>query len=178
MRFLLLFVVLSLFSFSSENDKEKMQWNESRKLTWADFQGRPLGGNDFVASTNSGISFSYSFRIENGELDLNYTIQSNFYPKLSWFKPGNVSDYILEHEQTHFDISELFARKLRKKMMETGFSSNPKKAIDAIYEKNEQERRAFQNRYDSETDHSKIPEAEYRWREYVKKQLELHERWK
>ena len=155
-----------------------MQWDENRKLTWADFQGRPQAGNDFVASTNSGISFSYSFRIENGKLDLDYSIQSNFYPKLSWYKRGNVSDYILEHEQTHFDISELFARKLRKKMVETGFSSNPKKEIDAIYQKNEQERRAFQNRYDAETDHSKNPEAEYIWRELVKTQLDFYERWK
>lgn len=172
------FFLLFLMSFSVGNDDEKMPWNESRRLTWNDFQGVPQAGTGFVASTNSGISFSYSYSVNNGKMDLEYTIQSNFYPKLSWFKKEDVSDYILLHEQTHFDISELHARKLRKQMKETKFSLNPKKEINSIYNENERQRRAMQQRFDTESDHSKIPEAEYKWRTYVAGQLQKYASWK
>ena len=55
--FLLVFLITSLGFVSEE---EKIVWQEGRKLTWADFKGTPNRGNDFVASTNSGVLFSFS----------------------------------------------------------------------------------------------------------------------
>ena len=170
--------ILFLSTFSSENDKIRIEWSERDRLSWEDFQGYPQGAADYVASTNSGISFSFSYSERNGKRDLTYTIKSHFYPKLSWYKPELVSEYILKHEQAHFDISELYARILRKKLEEADFSKNVKEEIEIIYEENEEERRTMQNRFDEETDHSKIPEKEYGWRKYIAKQLEVYERWK
>lgn len=171
-------IILFFTFFSSENDNVKIEWNESKRLTWADFQGHPQGAADYVASTNSGISFSFSYSEKNGKRNLEYTVKSNFYPKLSWYKPDLVSEYILKHEQAHFDISELYARILRKKLSEANFSENLKEEIEQIYEGNEMERRATQNKFDDETDHSKIPENEYKWRKYIAEQLELYEQWR
>jgi len=162
----------------SQGDTEKIIWDASHRLTWNDFQGIPEKGADYVASTNSGISFSFSYTEKNGVIELDYSIKSNFYPKLSWFKVGEVSEYILKHEQAHFDISEIFARKLRKKMTETNFSKDIKSQVDKIYKENERERRDMQDRFDKETDHSKIPDAEYKWEDYIAKQLLSYDRWK
>lgn len=174
----LLFILLWFVSSPLDNDTVKLQWTEGKQLTWEDFQGIPNVGADYVASTNSGISFSFSYQVSDGEMTMEYEVLSNFYPKLSWFKPTKVSDYILKHEQTHFDITELFARKLRKAMAETSFSNNPKKEVNAIYDQVERARRKFQNQYDAETDHSKNKSAELQWRLLVAQELQKYDRWK
>ncbi|MAO11655.1 MAG: DUF922 domain-containing protein [Flavobacteriaceae bacterium] len=176
-----LFAALLIFTLSffvSGENKEKIAWNETRQLTWDDFRGSPPSSANFVASTNSGISFSFSYSEKNGNRTMEHDVTCNFYPDQSWFKPGKVSEYILKHEQTHFDISELHARILRKRIAETTFSKNVKKEIGALYHTTEQERQDVQNQYDLETDHSKNIEEEYRWRQKIAKQLKAYERWK
>jgi hypothetical protein len=177
MKFLLICFVLILGSFS-DGDAVKLQWNENRQLTWEDFQGVPNADDDFVASTNSGISFSFSYKVTNGKMTMDYEVLCNFYPELSWYKPDLVNDYILKHEQTHFDISELYARKLRKAMEETTFSNNPKEEVNQLYQNLEGARRQMQLKYDFETDHSKNEPVETQWRIFVAKELQTYERWK
>jgi hypothetical protein len=172
-------LLLSFLSFSTlENDPEKMPWSETRRLTWADFQGTPNRSDDFVASTNSGISFSYSISNRDGNYGFRYTVLSNFYPKDSWYKPESASEYILKHEQTHFDISELYARKLRKKLESLEIGSNIKDVVDQLYVEIEQQRRAMQAEYDRDSDHSKNRDGEFRWREFVAGELQKYDNWK
>lgn len=156
----------------------KMQWNENKQLTWSDFKGEPDMGDSFVASTNSGVSFSFSYKVKNGKMTMDYEVTCNFYPELSWYKPDLVSPYILKHEQTHFDISELYARKLRKAMEETSFSNNPKEEVNKLYQNIENARKKLQTKFDFETDHSKIEPVEIQWRRFVAKELKKYERWK
>ncbi len=178
MKIILFFLIAFMFFSPSEYDPEKIQWSETRRLNWGDFKGTPNRGDDFVASTNSGISFSYSIGSRNGEFNFNYTVLSNFYPKQSWYKPETASEYILKHEQTHFDISELHARKLRKKLATIVADDNIKSKVDKLYTETEQERRAMQREYDRESNHSKIKDAEYQWRTFVATQLKNYDRWK
>lgn len=179
MKLISFFLLCLVSSFpSTEVDKEKMPWSDSRTLTWSDFQGIPNAGDDYVASTNSGVSFSYSISFKNGVKDFNFTVESHFYPKLSWYRKGQVNDYILGHEQTHFDISELHARILKKRLSEATFSDAIKAEIKVIYEKTEQERRDMQNRFDVETVHSNNRKNEIQWELFVAEQLRSYERWK
>jgi hypothetical protein len=178
MKTFLIFLIGLLSFYSADNDAEKIRWSESYQLSWADFQGVPQGGSGYVASTNSGMSFSFSFGNRNGEIKYDYSIESNFYPKLSWYKKGQVSDYILKHEQTHFDISELHTRMFRKRMEESQFSDNIKAEVGALYERTETERKEMQKRYDLESNHSQNKEAEHQWRNFVAEQLKVYDRWK
>lgn len=173
-----LLAILYLFFQPADIDPVKLQWSETRKLTWADFQGIPNGADDFVASTNSGISFSYSISNKNGDIGFKYIILSNFYPEQSWYKPEAASEYILIHEQTHFDISELFARKLRKELDEILIGPDIKQIADKLYSEIEQQRRAMQLKYDAESNHSKNREGEFYWRAYIADELENYAGWK
>jgi len=164
--------------FSSTPSSDKIEWSASNKLNWSDFQGVPAKGAGFVASTSSGISFSYSFRFIEDVLNYDYTVKCNFYPKESWYKVEAASDYILKHEQTHFDISELHARILRKNISETDYTKNFKIEIEEVYKKVELLRQAMQNQFDLESNHSKNKEKEYYWEAFVAKQLEVYEHWK
>jgi hypothetical protein len=178
MKFLFAIVLGSFFLITATNDEEKFQWDENRPLSWSDFQGRPDGPGDYVASTNSGISLSYSIGKRNSSYTFEYTVNSNFYPKQSWYRPDSASEYILKHEQTHFDISELHARKLRKALAGLRVTSKVKDDADQIYRQIEMERRDMQQTYDKDSDHSKIRDAEMQWRLVVASELEKYEAWK
>ena len=158
--------------------EEVIVWQADRKLTWDDFKGAPHGPEDFVASTNSGVAFSYSYGERNGRARIEYEVTANFYPLRSWYRAEIVDSYILSHEQTHFDITELFARKLRQRLSEIPKDRNFKDAADAVYQQNEAERREMQEAYDRETDHSNIKAAEYQWQALVLLQLQEYEGWR
>lgn len=164
--------------FSSEKDDVKIPWNEEQRLTWSDFRGTPERLGDFVASTNSGISFSYGYTTRNGVTEVTHSVTCNFYPELSWYLPERVSPYILKHEQAHFDISELHARKLRKRMSGVTFSPNVKSEMEALYHQVEKERRKMQSDFDEQTDHSKMKDAEEEWELFVANQLDMYDDWK
>ncbi|MBT0608296.1 DUF922 domain-containing protein [Aequorivita echinoideorum] len=173
----ILFAFLFLFIYSPQDNSEKMPWDKDRKLTWEDFKGKAQPNASFVASTNSGISFSYSYSQQNGAVDVTYTVQSNFYPEKSWFQPGRVTQHILNHEQLHFDISELHARILRKRLSEKTFTTRVKSEVEKLYNDTERERRAMQSKFDAETDHSRNIEKEIFWEKYVAQKLEEYEQW-
>lgn len=181
MKTLISIAIIAFTFLSFSNDKEKMEWNENKKLTWADFKGNPSGSAIYAASTNSGISFSFASKTRDGKTTLDYTVQTNFYPKLSWYRKDVVSPYILAHEQTHFDISELYARMLRKKLKEVNLSANGKKMqiqIERIYNTNEKERQETQFKFDRETEHSRNQEMEATWETHVAQQLQKYDDWK
>lgn len=178
-----MYKVFILFFFTSvafsQTKEERIVWQDTKKLTWADFKGTPENDENFVASTNSGISFGFSSKTKAGVKTVDFVVTSYFYPERSWFMEGAVNDYILKHEQTHFDISELFARKLRQKLASLP-AEDPqlKEKMKAIYTQNEQERVNFQKLYDWETNHSRVPEEEALWQQKVAAELKAYDDWK
>lgn len=169
MRIWKLIALCTLFAFSPFQGDKKIAWSKDFKLSWDLFEVREDNGNSYVASTNSGLSFGYGVKMINGNpsTDFNYEVQSYFYPELSWFVPSRVNDRVLRHEQTHFDITELHARKLRKRISEFDFTTNLKEELDNLYNNIEQERRAMQAKFDFETDHSVLKDQEDFWEEKV-----------
>ncbi len=167
------FFILLLFaaenSFSQE--QEKIEWEDGQKLIWADFKGIPKQGVAYEANTNSGISFSWSYSTENGQPVLKYEVVTNFFPQLSWVKQNEKDMYLLGHEQLHFDISELHARKLRKAIDEYEIGRNIRRDLNRLYESIEKDRVAMQNLFDAETIHSTDKDAEAGWRKFVEEEL-------
>ncbi|HSP39953.1 MAG TPA: hypothetical protein VLN46_00870, partial [Gillisia sp.] len=113
----LVFLFGLTFSAFSQYDPGKIFW-EQDGLTWEDFKALPNEESKFDANTNAGLSFSWGVKNTNGDIELTYEVTSYFNPKLSWVKIDSDNDYLLKHEQLHFDITELHARKLRKKLAE------------------------------------------------------------
>lgn len=174
---LLFALIFSLFLLP-QDVSEKIIWHEDHKLTWDDFRAEPRHDVGFVASTNTGINFGYSFTISEREVTVEYSVESFFSPNKSWFLRGRVSQHVLNHEQAHFDISELHARILRKKLDARKFSKNVKSEIEGIYLQVEAQRKAMQQKFDAETDHSQNIEKEIQWEKRIAKQLANYESWK
>jgi len=176
------YLAILFFAFSSltpSASEEKIPWSEDYQLKWSDFKSPTANGSGFVASTSSGIAYSFSsFGDRSGNMEVNVKVICSFYPERSWYSKKDASDYILKHEQTHFDISELHARKFRKKIEETSFSDDMNSELEKLFYKFEDERVTFQKKFDKETDHSKINDKELEWEEFVANQLMKYERWK
>ncbi len=83
------------------------------------------------------------------------------------------TDYILAHEQGHFDITEIFARKLNEALQNYDFNKRTfKNDISEIYQSIVRQKEEFQKMYDGETDHSRKRKAQYEGLEKIQSLLD------
>ena len=158
---------------------DSFRWDESHRLQWSDFRGNPDVNSEAAAITASGLIFDFSARTTSTRLvDFTATVEAYFYPNQSWYKKGHVSTIVLAHEQLHFDITELHARKLRKQIDETSFSMNIKKEISKLHININKELKEFQIKYDSESDYSRNVENQKEWQVFVNQELEKLSKYK
>lgn len=157
---------------SARTDEELLRWSTAHRLTWSDYHGSPDPQSDAAASTTTYLGVDYHFT-SNG---FSYKIDSRFSKTRSWGLYQ--TEYILSHEQGHFDIAEVFARKLHKKMSEYQFDrKNYQKDLKKIYEDIIEEKEETQNNYDKETRHSINKQKQYEWLEKIDQMLEEYQDW-
>jgi len=150
----------------SQLEEDFIKWDENRKLTWEDFKAAPLKMGSTAAMTTTHLGFSYNFA--NGKIT--YKIDCQFEKNRSWGLVKN--DWILKHEQGHFDIAEIYARKLNKIIKAYTFrAATAQKEVPAIYQKIMNDLSAMQNQYDSDTDFSRDKEQQAAWTEKINREL-------
>jgi len=145
----ILFCLFSIFCYS-----QKIEWSPKTKLNSSDFKGIILNEIDDKAAS-SMLSIEYkivSTSIWTGKIKLK--ISPTFDSSLSWIKPENISENLLNHEQKHFDIAKIFSEKIQSlvnnKIKGTkDFNDSFQKIYDEIYD----EYYEFQKKYDAETKH-------------------------
>lgn len=142
-------------------------WNENQKLKWSDFQGKSYPNAPEMAMTASSVEYSYSATGSK----FKYEVLCKFFPKLSWKQDVELNDYMLQHEQTHFDITELYARLMRKRLSEEIKVSKDISKISTIGKEITIQWKQEQNTYDSETEHSIDTEKQVEWNAKVQERL-------
>jgi FtsZ-binding cell division protein ZapB len=167
MKFIAVLLLTTGFAIhATKQDNDILPWSDARRLTWDDFKARPDNNSTNAALTSSGIEFKYGY--SNNKFT--YTINCMFEKNKSWGKVK--TDYILAHEQGHFDISEIHARKLNKALKAYSFNmATAAKNISAVYEKLMKEQTDMQNMYDDETNYSRNKQQQAAWVEKIKKEL-------
>ncbi len=153
-------------------EEEAIPWNFDHRLSWEDFRATPPITGNIAATTASGIAYYFSSTELDGEMEVDFTVKSFFYPDKSWYKPEICNAVVLSHEQLHFDISELFARKMRRQLSKTRFTRNIKAEVKAIYRQINEELAAFQKRYDLETDYSRNVGQQKAWNATIQAALD------
>ncbi len=131
-------------------------------MAWNDFKSEPKKDGDAVASTSTSLGLSY--QVKEGKLT--YHITCDFSKDKSW---GSLkTDYILAHEQAHFDITELHARKLYEALYQYQYNAARLKTdIAEIYSRIVKEKEAMQEAYDGQTDHSRHRLRQSEWLKYI-----------
>ncbi len=153
--------------------EKKFSWSATRKLTAADFKGVPDKEEAEItaAATYCGITF------ETNRVTLyknpKFFVSCVFDCYQSWMK----SEYkdnkeVLEHEQTHFDLGEVYTRKLLQALQNEGMTMfDLEKKSTEIYQRIFDEYKKRQEQYDNETVHGTIKEKQTEWNKKVAAEL-------
>lgn len=146
--------------------EDVISWTPDVKLSWDNFKGKPTN-EEAAAITASGFTYRFSSHSMGDKVEIDFTVTTHFYPDKSWCRPALCDSVILSHEQLHFDIAEVFARKMRRRMASTKFTRNVKTEVAQIYDEINMALYAFQNRYDNETNYSRFQEKQFLWNEKI-----------
>jgi hypothetical protein len=185
-RFLFIFVLIlisyRLYSFSRTGDKYEtykssqnnngnvIKWADN-KLTWENFQGKPELQSKYKAETFTIIKSNPIFYNSDSII---YEISNCFVINKSWTK-DNESSRLLSHEQLHFDISELAARRTRK-----AYSSVKLTKHEITYEKlsrifkyySGKYKDSLNSKYDLQTNHGLDSIIQINWERKITIELE------
>lgn len=136
----------------------QIPWSANRKLTWNDFKGNPDVNSPNAALTSSNINIQFGYD-ENG---FQYLIKCSFDKNRSWVRIRN--NDVLVHEQGHFDLAEVYARKLNKAIEAYHFNAQTvSNDVNKLYESMMKEHRQIQIQYDQETDYSRNRPKQQDW---------------
>lgn len=99
--------------------EKEIYWTSDRKLNWEDFKGTPKP----ISNSNTAAQSYCGFGFETNQVSIlskaKIFTKATFTCNLSWVKEDQKSRIdLLEHEQGHFDLCEVYARILRKKLIE------------------------------------------------------------
>lgn len=158
------FCLLSLLSCSvtkvTHTDELKI-WDKSSPLVWGDFKGRCEWQGGYDAITQWGM---LTKKIDS----TTWGVYAYFYKQKSCHILGG--DELLKHEQYHFNIAEVFVRRLRKEAMDKHIAIGTS-AFFVLLNKKMEECREMQVDYDRRTNHSKLKKSQLEWQEYIDKEL-------
>lgn len=145
-------------------------WNQYR-LSWNDFKAHP----DHKVNADAVTSYSISIhpKFINGQKQLQLVVLNNFIQHESWVKAK--SHNLLSHEQGHFDLAEVYVRKLRKELSQLTFSKHTEHEIDRIYSNILNELNREQSKYDNSSDYSRNTKEQRVWEKRIADQLKEYE---
>lgn len=145
------------------------RWSASRPLTVADFKGRsrPTESHAALTSANINTGAKCSNNIFAG------TAQASFAPALSWVRdPARMTPALLRHEQLHFDIAELYARRLRQQLAAMRLPCNKLgTTFDRVSQAAYAAWQQAEDAYDHDTNHGLQHEQQAKWESQVREQL-------
>ncbi len=163
-------MLLAFHLYAQENTREVV-WNQLNGLTTEDFrkslanvpQKQKVGRNTYAQLEGyiyCGIKFSYELKGNH----LKYVVYSFMEPDQSWIRDKN-NVGTLEHEQAHFNISEIYARKLKYELRNEWNLKRAKKKYKQMFKELLKKQAAF------DKDHHGEVGVERKWKIWISDQL-------
>ncbi len=165
MRVLILSALMLLFH--GIPDTGVIVWDKNNKLSWSDFRGKTKVPGRHVAMSKCGISMKTSY-VGGDETKPEYSFYAYFEPASSWYIKSKVDNFVLQHEQLHFDIAGLYALKMKDLFSEREVNAKTaQKEFNRLFALYQQ----TQNDYDDETLNGRDRNAQKRWVNKIHHQL-------
>ncbi len=161
-----------------ENKKASLKsdtiyYDFDKKLSWSDFQGKPDENNPAGAITASGFAFDSQMNFDGKVINLTIGIFTFFTKSDSWKKPQINSEYHLEHEQHHFDITRLSTQNFLDDVNKAHFTKeNYSTLLTSIFDKCYKENNELQEQYDLETHHSLDVQKQMEWNKKISEEIQ------
>ncbi len=154
--------------------EKEITWTVGRQLVPEDFKAErsPLPASGLGAVSDCGISFSST--AANAFAKVRFSVLAVFTTGRSWIHPEHVQNKeLLNHEQKHFDLCELYARKLYKELQDAGLTAATMQQANNIFKTVYNEYHERQYKYDSETEHGTNLEEQAKWDEIISEELNM-----
>ncbi len=184
MKIFLVFIVLTTICLETSYSQNGfvandtiISWSENRKLKWGDFKGI----KDSINFAENGAATSYSISLLPRNIKVDECEKINaialFFKETSWTISESLG--LLKHEQTHFDIAEIYVRKIRKcfSEMKEDEESDIYSYIEIAKDLGSQ-CTVYQQLYDSETAHGTIGLKQLEWEKKTAKELKALDAYK
>jgi hypothetical protein len=134
MRYYFLFLLCAAIQLQIYGQETaSMLYTIERKLNWEDFLGEP----DHSDSANAA-QISTTIQLKSSKVNFwtgkaSFTGSAIMYKNKSWVKEGFKNDYVLSHEQIHFDIAYLISKRMEADINSLKVSIQDKRLIDTIF---------------------------------------------
>jgi len=166
-------IILAIFfTFSASLPSDAIPWNSQRKLSWSDFKTLVKAPHNGALTTSV---ITYEYHCNNNTIQ--FKVNAWFIPDQSWVKSTMKNDYILAHEQLHFDITELHARILRKRLTEEVKTCKDASKSEKIYRETVNQLDKMQDEYDLKTSNSMEKTNQIIWQDSVYSRLKALKNW-
>lgn len=147
-------------------------YNAARPLIYADFKAAPKQGR-YAAMVFTSISYEGSSKVKDNYLEVLVRLKIYLVKSMSWMLPASRNPGVLKHEQTHFDIAKISADRFIEKVNQLPLTiEDHDSQIQYQFLESYREMHSLQESYDKETRHGLNKEAQYRWEEMVRNELE------
>jgi len=156
----------------SQTDAERpaggVPWSP-KQLTWNDYRGRQPPGAAEAAVT--ATSLEWGFQCVGDAFA--FHVLAAFYPDRSWVNPMIFSVLesnlrTLRHEQLHFDITEVYARRMRQTYATLDRPcARTEDELTALGERSLKDEADAQKRYDRETANGRDNQGQSRWERQI-----------
>jgi hypothetical protein len=147
--------------------RDAVAWSAARRLRWSDFAGGAPKTRTGDEGALTGYSIFYGVRCTGEAFE--FSAVAGFLPHESWVKPEVIADRAmsertLRHEQTHFDLTEVFARRLRKAFVDLYEPCRRADTdLDELASQYLRAEKTEQQRYDEETQHGLVAAEQTAW---------------
>jgi len=165
MKLLLCFFLIYSLIITSDINNEII-WKEGNKLTYNDFKCELDKSSNRGAISNLGIHFEDEIISHS----LKFKVYAYFNPKLSWIKFKNKN--LLNHEQVHFDIIEIYSRKLVKELLKIKKVNHTHSDLKNLQKEIVHEKDLFSQEYDNQTNFSINIVMQNKWTNNINKILD------
>ncbi|MBC7093410.1 GYD domain-containing protein [Candidatus Bipolaricaulota bacterium] len=160
---------------------DRLPWSTTRPLTWDDFRGPPpqdTAGRAQAAQLHLALTYSLQYELWFDRASGMWRARiaslavTNVMDKTkSWVYPDKKTDVLLNHEQKHFDLGEVYRRVLERSLWRAAGEGATREAAeqDLNTKIGDTSRQILdvharvQDQYDRETDHGRHAEKQAEW---------------
>ncbi len=159
----------------ASSNRDIVIWSNRSKLNWSDFQ-KSCPYSQFSATAHTNITYMAWQKTGNDTMTI--IVIAQFYKKMSctksdiYDKPKTYNFNLLTHEQYHFNIAELYARKFKKIIIDLKLKNTASLEFQTLYSNMISALHTYQKTYDEETNHSINKGQQVFWEQQIDKELE------
>ena len=154
------------------SDGDTLYYHSERPLVWKDFLGAPSVLSRWAAQIFTSFGFEARSSVSNRVLELRVKTKVWMDKTISWVRQDSKNDYVLDHEQLHFDITRLVSERFRRHLKTMAISSEDfSSEIQYQYIEYYRKHTELQQRYDEETAHGINKPQQAEWAKKVRDEL-------